>query len=188
MKFIENFKSEKMDTKIVLIVGPSGAGKDTLIKESKKYLEDVNFVDRYITRKPDFNEANFYLDEYAFELLKHNSFFISSWQAHENFYGISKNSIKNALNIISISRTKVRDFEKLYENVYTINITVPKDVLEKRLNKRNREDKKERVSRLNRNIQNIESSNLIEFDNSANIEESLAKFLKLIENIAQNKV
>ncbi len=64
-----------MDTKIVLIVGPSGVGKDTLLKEVKKVLTSVNFVDRYITRKPDENESNYYLDEYSFEILKNNGFF-----------------------------------------------------------------------------------------------------------------
>lgn len=172
-----------MDTKIVLIVGPSGVGKDTLLKNVKKDLPFVNFVDRYITRKPDKNESNYYLDKYAFEILKNNGFFISTWNAHENYYGIAKNSIEAGLNLISISRSKIKDFEKYTDNVLTINITVPKDILRKRLEKRNRESSQEIEKRLNRSYKTIDAKNLIEFDNSDTIENSTKKFLELLKKI-----
>lgn len=177
-------KRDKMKTKIILIVGPSGVGKDTLIKGAKKELKtDINFVKRYITRKPDKSEKNYYLDEYAFEILKHNSLFVSTWNAHDNFYGISKNSIKNGLNIISISRSKIEDFEKVYKDVYTINITVPKEELRNRLLVRKRENEEEIEKRLNRTYKKIKARNLIDFDNSGEIEESVNTFIKLLKKI-----
>ena len=89
-----------METKVILIVGASGVGKDTLIKEAKKELKKkFNFIRRYITRKPDKSEKNFFLEDSAFEILKENDFFISCWDAHNNLYGISKDSIKNKTNI-----------------------------------------------------------------------------------------
>lgn len=173
-----------MKTKIVLIVGPSGVGKDTLIKGAKKVLKnDVNFVKRYITRKPDKSEKNFYLDDYAFEILKHNSFFASTWNAHGNAYGIAKNTIKNGLNIISISRSKVKDFEKLYYDVHTINISVPREELKNRLLFRKRESLEEIEKRLNRSYEDISAKNLIEFDNSADIKKSCEKFIELLKKI-----
>lgn len=173
-----------MKTKVILIVGPSGVGKDTLLKGAKKELKnDINFVKRYITRKPDKSEKNYYLDEYAFEILKHNSLFVSTWNAHENFYGIAKNSIKNGLNIISISRSKIEDFEKIYKDVYTINISVPKEELRNRLLIRKRENEEEIEKRLNRTYKKIEAKKLIEFDNSGNIEKSINKFIKVLKKI-----
>lgn len=173
-----------MNTKIVLIVGPSGVGKDTLIKGAKKQLKnEIKFVRRYITRKPDKSEKNYFLDDYAFEILKHNSFFASTWSAHENYYGIAKNSIKNGLNIISISRSKIKDFEKQYDDVYTINITVPKDELRNRLLFRKRESLEEIEKRLNRSYEKIDARNLIEFDNSDEIEVSTKKFVELLKKI-----
>jgi len=174
-----------MDTKIVLIVGPSGVGKDTLLKGARKILKnEINFVRRYITRKPDKNEKNYFLDEFAFEILKHNSFFASSWNAHGNYYAIAKNSIKNKVNIISVSRAKISDFEKQYEKVYTINITVPKEELRNRLLLRKRETLEQIEKRLNRSYPKIEAKNLIEFDNSKNIEVSIKDFVELIKKIA----
>lgn len=173
-----------MNTKIVLIVGPSGVGKDTLIKGARKELKNkINFVKRYITRKPDKSEKNYFLDEYAFEILKHNSFFASTWNAHNNFYGIAKNSIENGLNIISISRSKIADFENIYDNVYTINITVSKEELRNRLLFRKRESYEEIEKRLNRNYKKLEAKKLIEFDNSMNINVSKKAFMELIEKI-----
>lgn len=174
-----------MDTKIVLIVGPSGVGKDTLLKGARKILKnEINFVRRYITRKPDKNEKNYFLDEFAFEILKHNSFFASSWNAHGNYYAIAKNSIKNKVNIISVSRAKISDFEKQYDKVYTINITVPKEELRNRLLLRKRESLEQIERRLNRSYPKIEAENLIEFDNSKNIEVSIKDFVELIKKIA----
>jgi len=173
-----------MNTKIVLIIGPSGVGKDTLLKEARKSLNgSFNFINRYITRKPCKSEDNFYLDEYAFEILKHNSFFISTWNAHRNYYGIAKKSIKNGINIISISRSKIKDFENLYDNVYTINITVSKENLKIRLENRARETDEEIKKRLNRNYPKIEAKNLIEFDNSEKLEVTSKRFLDLLRSI-----
>lgn len=173
-----------MNTKIVLIVGPSGVGKDTLIKGARKQLkEEINFVRRYITRKPDKSEKNYFLDDYAFEILKHNSFFASTWNAHGNYYGIAKNSIKSGLNIISISRSKINDFEKVYDEVYTINITVPKEELRNRLLFRKRETEEEIEKRLNRSYEKIDAKNLIEFDNSSEISISSEKFVNLLKKI-----
>jgi len=63
--------------KIVLIVGASGVGKDTLLRNIKDKMQ-ANFIQRYITREPDKNESNFYLDKEAFLALKEKNYFISS--------------------------------------------------------------------------------------------------------------
>lgn len=173
-----------MNTKIILIVGPSGVGKDTLFRESKKVLDKkFVFLNRYITRKPCFYENNFYLDEYAFKVLKDNSFFISYWSAHGNYYGVAKNSITNDTNIISISRSKIKDFENYYDHTFTINITVSKEELRKRLMNRARESKEEIEKRLNRDYEKIEARNLIEFDNSKELEKSVKDFCKLLKSL-----
>jgi len=173
-----------MKKKIILIVGASGVGKDSLIKEAKKELkEDYIFIRRYITRKPDKSEKNFFLENNAFKLLKKNNYFISSWEAHGNFYGISNESIKKRMNIISISRSKINDFEKVFDNVFVINITLNKDELKNRLIKRGRETLEEIQKRLERNYDKIEARNLINFENDKSFEESKEAFIKLLKEI-----
>ncbi len=173
-----------METKVILIVGASGVGKDTLIKEAKKELKKkFNFIRRYITRKPDKSEKNFFLEDSAFEILKENDFFISCWDAHNNLYGISKDSIKNKTNIISISRSKISDFEKNFDKVYVINITLNDTELKRRLIKRGRENIKEIEKRLERKYDKIEARNLIVFQNDKSFDDSVKAFIDTLKEI-----
>jgi phosphonate metabolism protein PhnN/1,5-bisphosphokinase (PRPP-forming) len=165
--------------KIILVVGASGVGKDTLLKSIQNDIK-ANFVTRYITRVPDNNESNYYLDHDAFKVLKDNSFFVSSWEAHGNIYGISKNSIKDGLNIISISREAIKDFEEKFNDITTIEIGIPEELLYLRLKNRGREDEDSISKRIQRSRQQIEANNLIYFDNSKPLEESKVKFLHTI--------
>ncbi|WP_417326863.1 AAA family ATPase [Halarcobacter sp.] len=174
-----------MDEKIILIVGDSGAGKDTLLKALRNEFSNINFVRRYITREADSHENNYFLETSAFTVLQTQGFFISSWYAHGNSYGISRSSIKKGVNIISISRSRIKDFESSYEKVFTINITVSKEVLRKRLEKRARESKEEIDKRLERNYPKLECKKLINFDNSLPLEQSIEKFKELIKSLCE---
>ncbi len=168
--------------KIVLIVGASGVGKDSLLKIIKSRI-DANFVKRYITRIPDENESNYFIDEEAFSILKNNNYFVSSWYAHGNSYAIAHNQIKNGLNIISISRNAIKDFEKIFQDVITINITVPKETLRERLKKRGRETFEEIENRLNRSSIEIYAKDLVEFENLNDLETSSKKLIEILKNI-----
>ncbi len=131
----------------ILIVGASGAGKDSLLKAAKAYFTQCNekkpkvhFIPRYIDRIPDQNEANFYIDTQSFEILQ--DFFISKWRANSHNYGIAKHCLhKDGVNIISISRSAIKDFEAYCDNVSVIEVFVPLHILQHRLEQRGREDK-----------------------------------------------
>ena len=166
--------------KIILIVGASGVGKDSLLRAVKNKI-DANFVKRHITRAPDANEQNYFVDNETFKKLRDQGFFVSTWSAHSYQYGIAKEEIKDGLNIISISRGAIRDFEKQFDKVATINITLPKDVLYKRLKSRNRESEGEIQERLERTYEYIDANMLLNFENRAPLEKSSSSFLNLLE-------
>jgi len=176
-----------MKTKVILLVGPSGSGVETLLNHTKNVFSDrINFVKKYITRETDMNENNFYIDDYAFEILKHNCYFASTWHAFGSYYGIPKRFIKNGLNIISVSRARIVDFENLYDNVYTINVTTSKEQQEKRLKSKDKSNNK-LEEKLSRTYEKIEARNLIEFDNTLPIEVSKDRFIEVIKQIENEK-
>ncbi|KIM02484.1 MAG: hypothetical protein KN64_15115 [Sulfurovum sp. AS07-7] len=112
--------------KIVLIVGASGVGKDTLLKAIQNVVK-ANFITRYITRVPDNNESNYYIGKDDFEHLRKSDFFVSSWEAHGNIYGISQTSIKDGLNIISISREAIKILKKNLAMLQLSKLASPKN-------------------------------------------------------------
>jgi len=172
--------------KIILIVGASGVGKDTILRTIEDKI-NANFVKRYITRVPDSNESNFYLDIDAFKTLKEKEYFISSWEAHGNFYAIARDHIKDGVNIISISRGAIEDFENVFDDVTTVYITIPKELLIKRLHSRGRENMDQIIQRVDRSNQKIVAKKLVEFDNSSRIETSIENFISLILSIQNEK-
>ncbi|WP_044416681.1 hypothetical protein [Halarcobacter anaerophilus] len=107
--------------------------------------------------------------------------------SHTNKYAIAKNQIVDGLNLISISRGAIKDFEGKFEYVTTINITIPKEQLFQRLKNRARESDEEIQKRIDRSYTLIDAKNLIEFDNSKSIEESTQDFINLIQQIANEK-
>ena len=176
--------------KILLITGPSGAGKDSLLRiASLHFKEDqrFTFVRRYITRQPDANEQNFFVDSAAFSLLSINNFFISRWQAHGNLYGIPRNELpephENKLAVISISRGNTGDFENVFDQVITLGVEVDPDILHRRLQARGREDEKGIEERLCRQNSALTAGKLLRFDNSEDLSVSGRKFVSLLESL-----
>lgn len=179
----ENFKKIE-NCKIILVVGPSGAGKDTLIRYAKKKFsadKNIIFLKRYITRKPDEYEDNYYISSKEFYILKQQNFFFTTWEAYNYQYGISFNNVE--LNekkvVISISRTKVNDFEKKFKNVLTLLITANSKSLKERLKKRSRDAFWE--TRLKRQEMYFSAKRLIKILNE-NIELAKEQFISAIKS------
>ncbi|MCE9521599.1 MAG: hypothetical protein K8S25_04115 [Alphaproteobacteria bacterium] len=77
---------------LFLIVGPSGAGKDSLIAAARHVLEPVGthvFPLRTITRPPgDSSEPHIFEDVDAFDAHERAGHFALSWRAHNLSYGV----------------------------------------------------------------------------------------------------
>ena len=176
--------------RVILVVGPSGAGKDTLLRAARKQFVNkptLGFARRYITRPPDVNEDNYYVDESGFELLEKSSFFLSSWRAHGNCYGIPHRELGDEYGrqttITSISRAAIADFNNHCLNPITILVTARPEVLEQRLTQRGRESAEAIRTRLRRSQEQLQTHDYITFDNSAELHQSTQKFLSLVEQL-----
>ena len=77
--------------RLVLIVGPSSAGKDTLLRFAQirlQHRDDILFPRRVITRPPDASEIHEPITSAAFEARRSAGDFALDWIAHGLSYGI----------------------------------------------------------------------------------------------------
>jgi ribose 1,5-bisphosphokinase len=143
---------------LVLVVGPSGAGKDSLIDIARSMLgRDPRFVfpTRMITRRADSGgEQHVEISASAFEQMRKSGAFFLSWQAHGHGYGlpavIEKHLDSGRVVVVNVSRSVIEQARAKTPRVSVVHVTAPKDVVAARLKGRNREQDDEIEERLSR--------------------------------------
>jgi phosphonate metabolism protein PhnN/1,5-bisphosphokinase (PRPP-forming) len=143
---------------LVLVVGPSGAGKDTLMDAARAALagrEHVRFARRLITRPAMAGaEDHDSCEEEAFAAAEARGEMALSWRAHGLSYGIPAAELapieQGAIVIANVSRAAIAKAEGLAARVVVVNITAPPAVLAKRLAARGRESEADIAARLAR--------------------------------------
>jgi len=137
------------------VVGPSGAGKDSLIDGARQQLDPSQFIfaKRTITRPADSGgEAHQACTEAEFALLEQQGKFLITWQAHELSYGLP-NTLLEALAtgqhvIANGSRAMVAKLSARVPNLVVIEIGAPPEILAQRLSQRGRESAADVAKRL----------------------------------------
>jgi ribose 1,5-bisphosphokinase len=131
--------------RLVLVVGPSGAGKDTLIAGARAACQEdatVVFPRRVVTRPASNFEDNDFVSKSAFEQAAVKGAFAFWWSAHGHDYGIPRAidvDIESGRTVVcNVSRTVVEAVRKRYAHVMTILVTAPKNILAERLAARDR--------------------------------------------------
>jgi ribose 1,5-bisphosphokinase len=131
--------------RLVLVVGPSGAGKDTLLGLAKAAcVEDANivFARRAITREASVSEDNEELSPDSFREALERGAFVVNWEAHGHCYALRSaidDDIRAGRTVIAnVSRTVIGALRRAYADVVVIAITAPPEILAKRLAARGR--------------------------------------------------
>ena len=133
---------------LVLVVGPSGAGKDSVLNGARAVLAGDDrfvFVRRTITRESGAGgEDNVEATPEAFAAAKAAGAFALSWRAHDLDYGIPV-AIEDDLQarrcvIANVSRSVIEPARDRYAGLRVVNVTAPVAVLAKRIAMRGRED------------------------------------------------
>ncbi|MCK2054654.1 phosphonate metabolism protein/1,5-bisphosphokinase (PRPP-forming) PhnN [Methylobacterium sp. 37f] len=140
-----------------LVVGPSGAGKDTLLRLARDALAgDPRFVfpRRLITRAPSAHEDNVALTEEAFSAGAASGAFALHWRAHGLGYAIPSETVEQAwagrVVVCNVSRRIVDEARRTLPHVGVVAITAAPDVLAQRLAARARPEDGDLRSRLDR--------------------------------------
>ena len=143
---------------LVLVVGPSGSGKDTLIGLARARLADdprFIFPRRVITREAQADaEDHDTLDVSAFDKARGAGQFALHWGAHGLFYGLTNASLapvnEGATAIINVSRSVIAEAEALEARVTVISVKCRPELLAERIARRGRESADEILLRLKR--------------------------------------
>jgi phosphonate metabolism protein/1,5-bisphosphokinase (PRPP-forming) PhnN len=163
---------------LVVVVGPSGAGKDTLITRALERFsghDDVHVVRRVITRAEDAGGENHTgVAAGEFEAMRQKGAFAVDWDAHGLSYGIpscvhDKLAI-GQLVIVNGSRSALSRFAAVFDPMLVVNVIARPEVLAQRLEARGRESREEILRRLKRSSLEVRGPfNVVTIDNSGDL-------------------
>ncbi|MEQ8817778.1 MAG: phosphonate metabolism protein/1,5-bisphosphokinase (PRPP-forming) PhnN [Thalassobaculum sp.] len=173
---------------LVLVVGPSGSGKDTLIDAARRALADdpgVIFPRRDITRPAEAggeDHAPVAPDE--FRARRAAGAYALSWEAHGLGYGVPAGVLDDLAQgrtvVVNVSRGMLDEARRL-ARVRVLSLTVPADVLLRRLAARGREaaaDIEARVARAE--AFSVTGRDVVTVVNDGSVDAALARILDAI--------
>lgn len=182
---------------MIVVVGPSGAGKDTLMDFAARRFEKhdrIHFARRVITRSHDAGGENHVaVSEGEFARRLASSEFCVSWQAHGLSYGIPTSVMERLARgetvVANGSRSALGQFRSVFPTMKVVNIVARLDVLAARLESRGRESREEILLRLQRSSLDVCGDfDVTTIDNSGALETSGTAFANLLEEqISSNK-
>jgi len=177
--------------KLYFLVGPSGVGKDSVLRRLKThYYSDTQplVAHRYITRPVRHQDENHVeLTDFDFQRRSESGLFLFEWTSHGYHYGIGR-EIKKWLKsgnsvIVNGSRQYLPQARERYKDLVPVWMHVAEDILRQRLLERGREGEEEIETRLQRNreLAYLKPKDGVYIDNNQTIEDTIGQLLSLME-------
>ncbi|MBD3786091.1 MAG: phosphonate metabolism protein/1,5-bisphosphokinase (PRPP-forming) PhnN [Sphingomonadales bacterium] len=143
------------NARLFAVVGPSGAGKDTLLRLACAQVPGLHLVRRVITRPPSAATEPFEsASEEAFAERQKAGEFALDWPAHGLRYGIPRTELapleRGETVLFNGSRKALPQALQAFPGMGVILITAPVEVLADRLAARGRESAEDIAARLDR--------------------------------------
>lgn len=183
---------------LLVVSGPSGAGKGTICKELISKNDDIKLSVSATTRKPRNGEVHgvnyFFIEKEKFEEMIDNGEFLEYAQIYDNFYGTPKAAIMECLEngqdvVLEIEMQGAKQIKEVYpEGVFIFVLPPSLDELKNRIVGRGTETKEEIEKRFSCAFEEI--NQIVNYDYFV-VNKDVTKSVKEVESIIlaeKNKV
>ena len=174
--------------RLILIVGPSGAGKDTLLGLAKAACEEdpgIVFPRRAITREASASEDNEEVSAGTFQEALSRGDFAMHWEAHGHRYALSRaidDDIRAGRTVVAnVSRTVISAMRGAYADVVVVLVTAPPNVLAERIALRARGSDGRLDQRLNRTVEDASTAPDVTIVNVSSAEYHARQFVRIVK-------
>jgi ribose 1,5-bisphosphokinase len=173
--------------RLILVVGPSGAGKDTLLRLAQAACAadgGIVFPRRVVTREASPFEDNAQVSLDGFRQARSQGEFAVHWEAHGHCYALPR-AIDGELRagrtvVANVSRTVVDAMRRAYADVTVVSITAPPEILAERLAARARSSDGQIEHRLDRAVDNAAAAPDLTIANIGSAEAHARELVRII--------
>jgi phosphonate metabolism protein PhnN/1,5-bisphosphokinase (PRPP-forming) len=177
---------------VVLVVGPSGAGKDAVLGAARERLAGDGrflFPRRVVTREANLAEDHVSLSRAAFEAQLQCGGFALHWEAHGLRYGIPASAEDAVLSgrtvVFNASRETVAVARDRYAAAAAVLVDAPPEVRAARLAARSREAPEEVLVRLQRVATGFSAADAdLVIDNGGLLEDAVDLLVRWLRSFA----
>ena len=177
---------------LVLVVGPSGAGKDTLISAARKQLAGDRrfvFVRRTVTRAENTFEDHDTVTTDQFAATAAAGGYALHWKAHDLCYGLSSDIDKQIaaghIVVSNVSRGVIAAAREKYQYVHTIYVDARPDVRAARIAARGRDAAT--GSRVDpARVEFSPTDSVLAIDNSGILATAVTAFVQALTSVGDN--
>lgn len=182
-----------MKGRLFAVVGPSGAGKDTLIDAARIARPDLVIARRVITRPASAGGEDYEgVSLFEFTARKAARAFALDWKAHGLCYGIPANTL--ALRdsgrdvLFNGSRAALDGAARLWPDLTVIRVSAPSAVLMERLLARGRETRDQIADRISRASYDVPASlRVVDVVNDGPLDQAIARFLAALQPVSAQR-
>jgi len=182
----------KYQKKLIILTGPSGVGKGTVVKEILGKDKNIWLSISATTREPregeNEGENYYFLNEEKFKKMIEQNLFLEWAQFAGNYYGTPLSSVNKKIKqgftvLLEIEVEGAKQIKEKFPNSLSI-FLLPPDIAELERRIRNRGTEKEEATKKRLSRANYEISVSNEFDfalTNHNVDETAKKIIKLIK-------
>jgi ribose 1,5-bisphosphokinase len=185
--------AQEMSAQLVYVIGPSGAGKDSLLawlREHMRASAPIHWARRSITRPENAGgESHESLSEIEFRQVLQERGFALHWAANGLHYGIRHKELAPLRNknwvMLNGSRAHLEQAVRQYPGMTVLHITASPEILRSRLISRGRETADAIEARIHRavNMQWPADCHLIEVSNNESLQTAGEQLLHKLRNL-----